>query len=191
MSNTVTQICTSKLLTSSQTFFSLVVSGYLVFVSSAVINEINRYRDDKGFDANHATDMNDDGVQNHDMMGLAVSAIIGSCVYFLWNLYFFIRTLTDEKHTELEVSDEKNKRDILTVSGFQTIVVAILLFLFCFLWGGFEHDRVNNRETVWQGTPRNSSVDLPSNTLAAWIALSVNLLTCLIDLFMLCRTSQK
>merc|ERR1711871_369580 len=107
-------------------------------------------------------------------------------------VYFSIRALTDENHTDLDTSDEKNRRDILTVSGFQTVVVTILLVLYCVLWGGFEHDRENNATPIWQGErDHGSGVDLPTFTLIAWIALSVNLLTCLIDLFMLCRSSQK
>ena len=195
MSNTVAQMCTSKLLTSSQNLLSLGVSIYLVIVSSIVINDVNAWRDHTKFDVDHATDMNDDGVEKHDLMGLAVSTVVGSSVYFLWNVYFSIRALTDDNHTDLYTKDEKNRRDILTVSGFQTVVVSILLVLYCVLWGGFEHDRENNADQIWQGERSGdgsgSASDLQTLTLAAWIALSVNLLTCLIDLFMLCRSSRK
>ena len=81
----------------------------------------------------------------------------------------------------------------MAVSGFQTVVVTVLTILYVVLWGAFEHDRVENGDkNVWQGDRTHvegagSAVDLPTLSLIAWVALAVNLLTCFIDLALLCR----
>lgn len=196
MSETEKKNSLSKMLTSGQNLFSLVVSGYLVVVSSLVINDINAYRDRNTDYDTKATDLTDDGVANHDMMALSVLTLVLSIVYVLWNVYFSMQALCNSNHTDLLLTGAegvKKRNNIMAVSGFQTVVVTVLTILYVVLWGAFEHDRVENGDdNVWQGDRTHvegagSAVDLPTLTLIAWVALAVNLLTCFIDLFLLCR----
>lgn len=196
MSETEKKNSLSKMLTSGQNLFSLAVSVYLVIVSSLVVNDINAYRDRNGDYEAEATDSTDDGVANHDMMALGVTTLILSVVYVLWNLYFSMQALCNSNHTDLVLTGAegaKKRNNIMAVSGFQTVVVTVLTILYVVLWGAFEHDRVENGDSnVWQGDRTHiegagSASDLPTLSLIAWVALAVNLLTCLIDLALLCR----
>ena len=197
MSETEKKNSLSKMLTSGQNLFSLAVSVYLVIVSSYVINDINAYRNRDGdYDAEAATDSTDDGVENHDMMALGILTLVLSIVYVLWNVYFSFQALCNSNHTDLLLTGAegaKKRNNIMAVSGFQTVVVTVLTILYVVRWGAFEHDRVENGDNnVGQGDRTHvkgagSAVDLPTLSLIAWVALAVNLLTCLIDLALLCR----
>lgn len=188
------EMCDPKTLTISQNVFSLGVSIYITIVSILVVNDIREWREHTSYDGEKQTDMSDDGVEHHDMMGLAITTLVGGIVYALWNGYFTMKALCDENFVRKDMKDKKESREVLLVSGFQTVVVLVLLVLYCLLWGGFEEDRQKNDPNLWQGERTaghaGSGADLPSLTLAAWIALGVNLLTCFVDLGMYCKEAR-
>ena len=187
-------MCDPKTLTISQNVFSLLVSIYITVTSILVVNDIRKWREHKSYDGEKQTDMSDDGVDNHDMMGLAITTLVGGIVYIFWNGYFTMKALCDENFVLRSMKRKEESREVLLVSGFQTLVVLVLLVLYCVLWGGFEEDRQNNDPNIWQGERTTghagTGMDLPSWTLAAWIALAVNLLTCFVDLGMYCKEAR-